>query len=86
MSKYPLIIEKIIEFEGYGILGYYSKGYHDKKEFIEAVKADYEYEGDINNVRHIHIKLSPSYTGQMLINYKKEPCKGSFPATVIDIY
>jgi hypothetical protein len=84
MTKYPLIIEKIVEFEGYSILGYYSKGHHDKNEFLEAVKADYEYEGDIDNVRHTNIKLSPSPTGGILINYKKEPCKGSFPATVIE--
>ena len=85
MSKYPLKIERVIEFEGVSTIGYYSKGHHDKKEFIEAVKGDYQYEGNINDVRYIYIKVSPSPISGMLINYRKEPCRGSFPATVIDV-
>jgi hypothetical protein len=85
MSKYPLKIERVVEFEGVSTTGYYSKGHHDKNEFIEAVKGDYEYEGNIDDVRHIYIKVLPSPTGGMLINYRNEPCRGSFPATVIDV-
>lgn len=85
MSKYPLIIEKVVEFEGYGVVAYYTKGHHDKGEFLGAVEGDYEYIGNIDNVRYTNIKLSPSPTGAMLINYRKKPCKGSFPATVIEI-
>mgnify|MGYP001092670963 CR=1 FL=1 len=88
MSKYPLKIERVAEFGGIRTIGYYSKGHHDKNEFIEAVKGDYEYEGNIDDVRHIYIKVSPSPTaptGGMLMNYRNEPCRGSFPATVIDV-
>jgi len=85
MSKYPLKIERVVEFEGVSTTGYYSKGHHDKNEFIEAVKGDYEYEGNVNDVRHLYIKVSPSPTGGLLINYRKEPCRGSFPATVIEV-
>lgn len=86
MKEYPLRIEKVIEFEGCSVMEYYSKGHHDKNEFLDAVRVDYEYEGNINDVRHTNIKLSPSPTGGMIINYRKEPCKGSFPATVIEVF
>ena len=29
MSKYPLKIERVIEFEGVSTTGYYSKGHYD---------------------------------------------------------
>lgn len=85
MNKYPLEIQRVIECEGYMILGYYTKGHYDKNEFLEVLKGDYEHEGNINDVKHVYIKLSPSPTGAMIVNYRKEPCKGSFPATVIEV-
>lgn len=85
MKNYPLLIEYCTEFEGYSVLNYYSKGHHDKKEFLDAVMGDYEYKGNIEDVRHLHAKLTPSPTGGMMMNFKKQQCRGSFPITVIDV-
>ncbi|MCF6466367.1 hypothetical protein [Clostridium sp. Cult2] len=85
MKKYPLLIQEVAEFEGCSVMAYYSKGHHNKEEFINAVMGDYDYVGNIHSVRHTNIKLSPSPTGGMMVNYRKEPCKGSFPATVIEV-
>ena len=37
------------------------------------------HEGNIDDVRYIYIKVSPSPTGGVVINYRNEPCRGSFP-------
>jgi len=84
MNEYPLKIETITEFEGFSVMGYYSKGHHNKELFINEVMKDYEYKSDKGKVIHTNIKLSPSPTGGMMINYKKNICKGSFIATVIN--
>lgn len=85
MKKYPLKIERCMEFEGIGIINYYSKGHHDKEEFLKALAYAYDYQGDIEDVFYTDIKLSPSPTGYMVVNFIKEPCRGSFPVTVIEV-
>jgi hypothetical protein len=85
MKKYPLFIECCREFEGYFILGYYSKGHHDKKEFLDAVMGTYKYKGNMKDVYHLYAKLTPAPEGGVMMNYRKQPCRGSFPVTVIDV-
>lgn len=85
MKKYELNIGHTTEFEGYSILEYYSKGHHDKQEFIEELERTYGYKGDVDKVKHCHCKTTPSPTGGIMFNYKKEPCKGSFPITLLEI-
>lgn len=70
---------------GVGIASYYSRGHHDKEKFLKALEYAYDYQGNIEDIFYTNIKLSLSSTGGMMVNFRKEPCKGSFPATVIEV-
>ena len=84
MKDYPLKIEHCIEFEGIGIVSYYSRGHHEKEKFLKALEHAYYYQGSIENIFYTNIKLWPLPTGGMMVNFREKPCKGSFPATVIE--
>ncbi|MBU5676871.1 hypothetical protein KQI88_10620 [Alkaliphilus sp. MSJ-5] len=66
------------------VIQYYSKGHHDKEEFIKEVQIYGDFKGKVEDVRHVYAELTPSPTGGLLINFKPKSCKGSFPVTVID--
>ncbi len=88
MKKYPLFIEcckEYREFEGCFILNYYSKGHHDKEIFLVTLENAYDYAGYIGDVYYAYAKLTPTPTGKVVMNYRKQPCRGSFPVTVIDV-
>ena len=85
MKSYPLNIVKCIEFEGYDVMSYYSKGHQNKKEFIESLAGDWEVNAKEKDIYYTYAKVTPSPTGGMLINFKKDQCKGSFPGTVLDV-
>ena len=61
----------------------------DEEEAMYEVLEELDYDVvHIEVVGHVYIKVSPSPTaptGGMLMNYRNEPCRGSFPATVIDV-
>ncbi len=87
-KKYDLELCELWEFEGYNI-GYYSKGHHDKKEFADALKCDYEVEvNNLDKVHQLYAKLYPQWDGdryQMLFTYSNEHKKGYFPITQYEL-
>lgn len=86
MKEYPLDVTYCVEFDGHITTDYHSKGHHEADKFIAELRSDYEYQGNVENVRHLYGKLTPSPDGRMMMmNYKSKPCKGSFPVTVIEL-
>ena len=82
MKEYPLEVHSMMEW------GYYSKGHHPKKDFIEAVKNDYEDDISNSNVAHLWVKVRPALPHekeefgrcQFFVDSEKGK-RGAFPIT-----
>jgi hypothetical protein len=63
-----------------------TKGHHDKQRFSDEVKEQCSADINIDCVHHSYGKTTPvpGYCGTILIEIK-EPCKGSYPMTYIDV-
>ena len=97
MKKYPLEIVPAYEFEGGSSpFEYYSRGHHDKEEFLD--KVDEEYDpwfgmGDTPSseyVRHEYWRTipTPSPDGDdtyVSLLYPTKKGAGAFPVTVVDV-
>lgn len=88
-KEYKLDVMQLHEIEGEYILGYYSKGHHDKVEFLESLIYDWEVlkyhpvteEQIQDNIVHKWAKLVPWPEGGMIFTYSDNYRKGYFPVT-----
>ncbi|MDY6796982.1 MAG: hypothetical protein SWK76_17120 [Actinomycetota bacterium] len=86
MKKYPLKIEEIEDTEIIGY-AYYSKGHHDKAEFIEAARL-IDDSVSLEEVEHQYARyMPPWYAKEMCcdsyIRFGEEHGRGAFPVTII---
>jgi len=87
MQKYPLSIVACAEFEGGSkTISFFSKGHHDKKDFLENLEKEHNYhtKGHETFFRS-NGKVIPGPNGGVWIKFFTKPCRGSFPVTVLNI-
>lgn len=86
MKEYPFEIQALCEFEGTGTACYMTKGHHDINTFVEEVKKGYGESIRSDWVKHCYGKHVPIKGSKLTFLYNfKEPVRGSFPMTYIDV-
>jgi hypothetical protein len=86
MKEYPFELYGLCEFEGCNIACYMTKGHHDKQLFVSAVKEQYGADINIEWVHHSYGKHVPVKGSHgCVIAELKEPTRGSYPMTYIDV-
>lgn len=84
-------IEQLIEFEGYHIMSYVTKGHVDKKEFRNKAIYDYDPQQNgqkllLDKARHRYARLIPACgTSTVCYHFYDKPGRGAFPVTVCDV-